>query len=72
MASIQIEPVESSMIRGIGYDPASRRLHVQFMKGATYEFMKVPQNVHDDLRNAKSIGRYFHRNIREKFETKKL
>jgi hypothetical protein len=58
------QPVESSSVRSLGYDPANRALEVQFASGAVYRYADVPSRVVDGLAVASSIGRYVARNVR--------
>lgn len=54
----------SSTIDAVGYDPDSRELTVRFHSGGTYLFFDVPEDKHQNLITADSVGRYFHRHIR--------
>jgi len=53
------EPVESSSIRSIGYDPMSKMMEVEFNKGAVYVYEDVPEDVYHTLMTSESIGRAF-------------
>ena len=57
-------PVESSNLASVGYDPESAVLEIEFKSGGIYEYSGVPQSVYDDLMNAASKGKYFHRYIK--------
>lgn len=57
--------IESSMIRSVGYDEASRTLEVEFMSGGIYEYYNVPPQAYKELLAAASHGRYFLANIRD-------
>lgn len=61
---MQMEPVESSAITAVGYEPKSKLLAVQFTNGDTYHYQNVPQHVHEELMSAPSIGGHFHKHIR--------
>jgi hypothetical protein len=65
-------PVKSSNIKSIGYDAASRRLHVEFAGGAVHEYKDVSPERHSMLINAPSIGGHFHKHIRSQFESLKV
>jgi hypothetical protein len=58
------QPVESSSVRSLGYDPANRALEVQFASGAVYRYADVPSRVVEGLAVASSIGSYVARNVR--------
>lgn len=57
-------PVESSNIKAVGYDPASQQLEVEFHSGAVHCYHGVPADKHQAMIAAKSVGGYFHANIR--------
>ncbi len=52
------EPVESSMIRSVGYDAATETLEVEFTSGTVYQYVEVPPEVHRELMEAGSCGSY--------------
>ena len=58
-----LEPVESSMISSVGYDPESRTLAVVFNSGKTYEYQDVPVEVYEGLMAAESKGQYMNEYI---------
>ncbi|MFF7994223.1 KTSC domain-containing protein [Kitasatospora xanthocidica] len=59
--------VDSSVLRSVGYDPAARRLELEFTGGRVYEYAGVPARVHRELLAAESHGRYFVRRIRGRY-----
>lgn len=77
--SIEMIDVESSNINAVGYDPDSRTLAIRFWKGRgdsktigdTYHYPGVPQDIYDALKDADSVGKYFHRHIRNEFQGEK-
>ncbi len=66
------KPVESSSIRSIGYDPATRTLEVEFHDSTIYQYLNVPPVVHRDLLNADSIGQYFAYFIKTGYPSKRI
>jgi hypothetical protein len=52
------QPVESSMIRSVGYDAASATLEVEFNSGKVYQYFEVPAEIHQELMEASSHGSY--------------
>lgn len=65
--------VSSSNVEAIGYDPATRELHVRFLKsGLTYVYYDVDEFVFTDFRNANSIGTYLNQNIIPRYQCGKL
>jgi len=66
-------PVESRLIRSIGYDLPSSVLEVEFAddKGL-YEYYDVPLSVYSRLMAADSIGAYFNEHVRDLYVCEKL
>lgn len=62
---VDLHPVDSTSIEAIGYDPASRELHVRFLQaGRTYTYFDVDEAVYEEFRQADSIGQFFNANIK--------
>jgi hypothetical protein len=70
--SIEMKEVESSQIAKIGYDAESEELHIEFKKGGHYFYKSVPAEVYEEFSNAESIGSYFYRNIKGKYDHVKV
>lgn len=66
------QSVESSNLESIGYDAENEILEVEFKHGGVYQYFDVPENVHKELMNADSHGKYFAANIRNDYEYQKL
>ncbi|NQU99157.1 MAG: KTSC domain-containing protein [Parcubacteria group bacterium] len=64
--------VQSSNINSVGYDEESQTLEIKFRSGGTYQYYGVPKSLYIDFINASSIGRYFYRNIKGKFNYRKM
>jgi KTSC domain len=60
-------PVDSSNIEAIGYDEASRELHVRFRTGRRYVYSEVPQETYDRFAQADSKGSFFNREIKPNY-----
>ncbi|WP_370932542.1 KTSC domain-containing protein [Amycolatopsis sp. cg13] len=60
-------PVESSVIRDVGYDAAKSVLEIGFRNGSVYRYHLVPARVHRALMAADSPGRYLNREIKPRF-----
>jgi hypothetical protein len=63
--------VVSSNLVSVGYDGQNRTLEIEFGSGV-YNYFGVPNYVYSDLMRAESHGKYFHRNIRDKYPYKKV
>ena len=71
------KPVVSSQIVSVGYDAEKQVLQIEFKtRGdwppSVYEYLDVPAQIHTDLMQAESAGKYFGIAIRGKFDFKKL
>lgn len=66
------QPVSSSNIHSIGYDPESRTLEIEFHGGGVYQYLGVPESVHNGLMRASSHGSYFHRHIKDSYRWIKI
>jgi len=62
----------SSTIAEVGYEKDSRQLTVRFHHGGTYSFADVPEDEHNALLTAPSIGKHFHARIRGCYPATKL
>lgn len=68
---MDLQPVISSNIVAIGYDPETRELVIQF-KAARFRYADVPPEIHSDLMGAESIGSYFARTIKGQYEATRI
>lgn len=64
------ESVVSSHIVSIGYDPLT--LEVEFKGGSVWQYFKVPESVHLEFMSSESKGKFFHKNIKEKYKELKV
>lgn len=65
-------PVESSHFAAVGYDPAARKMHIEFKNGAVYEYENVPEHFHATMMDANSHGAFFHKNVKPFFKARRL
>ncbi len=64
--TIPLKPVTSSQIASIGHCPNTQTLAIQFKSGGhVYEYPGVTAEQHQELVNAKSIGKHFGANIKK-------
>lgn len=66
------KPVESSHFVAVGYEPTSRKMHIEFKNGAVYEYAGVPEQFHKTLMEADSQGTFFHKNVKPHFNARKI
>lgn len=60
------QAVSSSNIESVGYQDGS--MQVKMRLGKNYEYKSVPPEIHAALMSSPSMGKYFHSNVRGKFE----
>lgn len=65
-------PVSSSNIATVGYDSGTGTLEIEFHSGGIYQYYDVPGAEHDALVSAPSIGGYFARNIKNKYQWRQV
>tara|TARA_Y100001973_G_C5094634_1_gene279374 strand:+ start:107 stop:322 length:216 start_codon:yes stop_codon:yes gene_type:complete len=56
--------VESSLLKGLGYDAATSTLEVEFHNGSVYVYEGVPQTVYSDIMGAESVGKAFNQLVK--------
>ncbi len=67
------QPVDSRLIRSVGYDQASSILEVELLEsGRIYRYFDVPYSVFDDLMTAESKGAYFNEHVRDMYAYEEL
>lgn len=64
--------VESNLIRSIGYDAETGNLEVEFKNGGIYLYYKVSVEDYTALMRSTSIGSFFSKSIKNKYEFKRL
>lgn len=58
------EPVQSSAVSAVGYDPATNELEIEYAHGDVYRYSLVPPSVRRALLAAPSIGSFVNREIK--------
>jgi len=66
------QPVSSSNLRSVGYDPGASILEIEFQDGSVYQYFEVPSKTYAGLMRADSKGSYLHENIKDQFRYEKL
>ena len=61
------DPVSSSNIASIGYDPGSETLEIEFTNGSIYQNFNVPAGLHEQLMAAPSKGQFLNTYIRNAY-----
>jgi KTSC domain len=66
------DPVSSSHIASVGYDASEQVLEIEFESGGVYRYTGVARHVYQGLLSASSPGRYFHQQIRDRYDTERV
>lgn len=61
------DPVASSNIASIGYDPASETLEIEFTNGSIYQYFNIPAGLSEQLMNAPSKGQFLNLYIKASY-----
>jgi KTSC domain len=69
---MRLRPVQSEMLRLVGYDSKRRILEVMFNSGDRYRYKGVPLSKYDALMKAESIGQYMHKNIIGRYDYERV
>ena len=63
--------IGSSLIETAGYDQQKKEMVVKFKTGGTYIYSQIPRDLFNAFLDAESPGKFFHSNIRHKFDARK-
>jgi hypothetical protein len=66
------KPVRSSNLKSVGYDKSQQTLEVEFRTGSIYQYEGVHPNTARFLLQAPSKGKFFWKNVRNKFPYEKV
>ena len=71
-ADIEMQPVKSTLLDKVGYDPGIQVLAIQMVNSSdVYTYQDVPASIYEGLLAADSKGAYYVENIKGRFETKR-
>jgi hypothetical protein len=62
----------STVIKTIRYDPHTHTLRVVYVSGMEYDYMEVPEEVYEAMKNSGSKGTFLNTKIKGKYEFKKV
>ena len=63
------QPVESSAIAKVGYSKRYHILEIEFINGAVYRYLDLPDTVYRDLMAAESKTRFYDSNIKRHYRS---
>jgi KTSC domain len=64
----QMEQVRSSQVESIGYDADKQELYVAWLSGRTSIYSGVPKLVHQDVKNAPSVGKALNLLVKPRYQ----
>ena len=64
--------LDSSSLASVAYDVERTILQIEFRNHAVYQYIEVPENIHQDLLQADSKGAYFNKYVRNRFRSFKI
>ena len=62
------QPIDSTAIRSVGYDPESRTLEVELPDGAIRDYAEVPEAAYESLLQAPDKEAFVRDNIAEQYQ----
>ena len=62
----------STVIASYHYEPSTLKLRVVFLSGAVYDYLKVPQEVYDEMKASFSKGEFLNTRIKNQYSFKKI
>ena len=69
---MKLKPVQSEMLRLVGYDSKRHILEVMFNTGDRYRYKGVPPAKYEEMMKAESIGQYMHKNIIGRYDYERV
>lgn len=66
------QPVNSSTIASVGYNPDSAILEIEFHNGGVYRYTGVPGSLHGRFMAAASLGSFLHQHIKGSFPYQRI
>lgn len=61
----------SSFIAGVGYDPDSQVLTIQFSDGQSYSYDGVDEGTAQEFTAADSMGKFWHARIKDSYSSRR-
>lgn len=62
----------STVIANLQYDPLQLLLRVQFVSGAIYEYLQVPETVYNAMKQYREKGIFLNKEIKGKYQFRKI
>jgi len=70
--TMDIKPLRSGKLRGVGYDARTRRLRIELEGGVLIDYANVGEEIWRRLSSSASAWSYYRDNVEEEFAGKRL
>jgi hypothetical protein len=62
----------SSVVAAIRYDEKTSKLRIIFQSGSIYDYLKVPEEIYNNMKKASSKGEFLNKEIKPNYEFEKI
>ena len=69
---VEMIPVNSAVIKALGYNEESRVCRVEFSTGRVFDYENMAPDVYAQFSGAASIGRYWHANVKGQYSFREV
>lgn len=69
---VEIAEFDSTSIPMASYDPVRKILAIHFKSGHSYNYFAVPRDIWTAFKQAESVGKFYHANIRDIYESERI
>lgn len=69
---MNMTPIQSGKLRGVGYDARSRTLRIELEGGVLIDYANVGEEIWRRLSNSSSAWSYYRDNVEEEFAGKRV
>lgn len=66
------KPVESTVIRSVGYERDTATLEIEFNSDTVYRYFAVPHSIYEELVVAPSVGAFFNERVRDRYPEERV
>ena len=64
---MKMHKIESAFIQEAGYEEEAEVMKIVFGNGKSFDILNVPVEVFEEFLNAESQGKFYHKEIKNKF-----
>ena len=72
MTLLTHKPLDSSVIKMVGWDSEDNTLIVQFKSDTVWAYYNISQEIYETFITSESMGNFFNKNIRNFFDSHKI